>query len=457
MRRSKAELRARVNGQLTFRYARAGLTSYAGLEFLRRWLRRDGLVSVLHRELAAGLPRTDYGVLGLVLVVLALVLSGGRRLRHLRYLEGDPVVLRFCGLRQLPTARTVGRWLAAFRARHLPRLQRVNALVAARAIRQTGQRRLTIDVDGSVVSTGLQVAWAQRGFNPHRRKVPSYYPITAYEAQSGQVLRVQNRPGDIHDGKAALPFLRALLHQLRATLGARYPLEFRMDGAFFRRDVLALLTRARAEYAIKVPFYPWLGVKDLVRRTRTWTRVTGTVSCAAHDVEIAPWGQRRRIVVYRAHVQHETAKNFQLDLFDPGDGHYEYSAVVTNKALGGPALWAFMCGRGTHEKVYGELKSGFAFACVPTMQYAANSAWQLVSVLAFNLSRSFQLATTARRRSPSRKRRALFGFETIHTLRALCLQRAGLLTHPQGQATLDVGSSPAVTERFDRLDRLLAA
>jgi len=457
VRRRKAELRARVNGQLTFRYTRAGLTSYAGLEFVRRWLHRAGWLAVLRREVVAALPPTDYGAVRLVLVVLALILSGGRRLRHLRYLEGDPVVLRFCGLRHLPTARTVGRWLVALRARHLLPLQRVNALVAARAIRQTGQRRLTIDVDGSVVSTGLQVAWAQRGFNPHRRKVPSYYPITAYEAQSGQVLRVQNRPGDIHDGKAALPFLRALLHQLRATLGRAYPLEFRMDGAFFRRDVLALLTRAGAEYAIKVPFYPWLGVKDLVRRTRTWTRVTGTVSCAAHDLEIAPWGQRHHLVVYRTHVQHETAKNFQLDLFDPSDGHYEYSAVVTNKPLGGPALWAFMCGRGTHEKVYGELKSGFAFACVPTMQYAANSAWQLLSVLAFNLSRSFQLATTARRRSPSRKRRALFGFETIHTLRALCLQRAGVLAHPQGRATLDVGPSPAVGERFERLDRLLAA
>ncbi len=389
--------------------------------------------------------------------MLALLLSGGRRLRHLRYLDGDPIVRRFCGLRQLPTARTVGRWLTAFRAHHLPRLQRVNALVAARAIRQTGQRRLTIDVDGSVVSTGLQVAWAQRGFNPHRRKVPSYYPITAYEAQSGQVLRVQNRPGNIHDGKAALPFLRALLHQLRATLGAERPLEFRMDGAFFRREVLALLTRAGAEYAIKVPFYPWVGVKDCVRRTRTWTRVTATVSCAEHVIDIAPWGQRHRIVVYRSHVQHETAKNFQLDLFDPSDGHYEYSAVVTNKPLGGPALWAFMCGRGVHEKVYGELKSGFAFACVPTMQYAANSAWQHLSVLAFNLSRSFQLATTARRRAASRKRRTLFGFETIHTLRALCFQRAGVLAHPQGRAILDVGPAPAVAERFERLDRLLAA
>jgi hypothetical protein len=91
------------------------------------------------------------------------------------------------------------------------------------------------------------------------------------------------------------------------------------------------------------------------------------------------------------------------------------------------------------------------------MQYAANSAWQLLSVLAFNLSRSFQLATTAGRRAPSRKRWTLFGFETIHTLRALCLQRAGVLAHPQGRATLDVGPSPAVAERFGRLDRLLAA
>jgi Transposase DDE domain group 1 len=457
VRRPKAELRARVNGQLTLRYQQPGLTSHAGLEFVRRWLHRAGLLGLLRRELATALPPTDYGVVGLVLLVLALLLSGGRRLRHLRYLDGDPLVHRFCGLRHLPTARTVGRWLAAVRARHLPRLQWVNALVAARAIRQTGQRRLTIDVDGSVVSTGLQVAWAQRGYNPHHRKVPSYYPITAYEAQSGQVLRVQNRPGNVDDGKGARRFLRALFAQVRATLGTTYRLEFRMDGAFFRRDVLELLERAEAEYAIKVPFHPWLGLKARVRQTRTWTRVTAEVSCAAHTIEVACWQRRCRVVIYRRHVGHETAKNFQLDLFDPNDGHYEYSAVVTNKALRGAALWAFMCGRGMHEKVYGELKSGFAFGSVPSMRYAANSAWQCLSVLAFNLSRSFQVATTARRRAPSRKRWALFGFETIHTLRALCFQRAGLLTHPQGRATLDVGSTPGVADRFERLDRLLAA
>ncbi len=457
VRSRKADLRARVNGQLQLRYERAGLTSYAGFEFLRRWLHRDGIVALLRRELATALPPTDYGVVGMVLVLLALLLSGGRRLRHLGYLASDPLVARFCGLRRLPTARTVGRWLGAFRVRHLRPLLGVNAQLVARAIRATGQRRLTIDVDGTVVSTGLQVAWAQRGYNPHRRKVPSYFPITAYEAQSGQVLRVQNRPGNIHDGKAGVPFLRALLRQLRDTLGGAYRLEFRMDGAFFRQDVLALLTAAGAEYAIKAPFHPWVGLREKIRATRRWTPVTARVSYAEHVVELARWGQRHRVVVYRTHVQHQTAKNYQLDLFDPSDGHYEYSAVVTNKALGGRALWAFMCGRGVHEKVYGELKSGFAFASVPSMQYVANSAWQVLSVLAFNLSRSFQLATTAVRRAPSRKRRALFALETIHTLRALCLQRAGVLTQPHGRATLDVGPAPAVRQRFERLDRLLAA
>ena len=220
MRCRRADLRRRVNGNLELRFEHQGLSSYAGLEFVRRYFGALGLVAQLRQELGGYLPRSDFGVPAMVLVVVALLLSGGRRLRHLLYLEGDPLVLRLCGLGRLPTPRTVGRWLREFRGRHLLRLQWLNARVVARAIRQIGVRRLTIDVDGSVVSTGQQVEWAQRGYNPHRRKVPSYYPITAYEAQSGQVLRVQNRPGKVHDGKAALKFLRDLFAQLGATLGA---------------------------------------------------------------------------------------------------------------------------------------------------------------------------------------------------------------------------------------------
>jgi hypothetical protein len=457
MRLRKADLRTRVKGNLEFRFENSGLTSYAGLELVRHYLSVIRFAGLIRRELGNQVPATDFGVVSMVMVVLALVISGGRRLRQLLYLEGDPLVLRLCGLKRLPTPRSVGRWLREFRAHHLPRLQRLNAQIVAAVIRRSGLRRLTIDVDGTVVSTGQRVQGAQRGYNPHRRKVPSYYPITAYEAQSGQILRVQNRPGDIHDGKAARPFLRALFAQLDCTLGSGYQLEFRMDGAFFLREVIELLVRRGVEYAIKVPFWPTLGLKQKVQQTQTWTRIDEEVSFAEHRLSVAKWGMEFRLLIYRKRVHHETAKNFQLDLFDPADGHYEYSAITTNKILGGRALWAFMCGRGIHEKVYGELKSGFAFDCVPTMRYAANSAWQLFSVLAFNLMHGFQIATDAVRRSANIKRRALYRFETIHTLRYQVLHRAGVLLRPAGHPRLDIGPSPTVAERFKRLHRTLEA
>ena len=227
----------------------------------------------------------------------------------------------------------IGRWLAAFRARHLPRLQRVNALVVARAIRHAGLRRLTIDVDGSVVSTGQQVQWAQRGFNPHHRKVPSYYPITAYEAQSGQVLRVQNRPGNVHDGKARPPLpARLSLAQLPCDARRRAT---RSNSAWMGRFSAATSSRCWSR--------PGRRVRDqgaLLSLGRPQRRVRAghaQLDAGRGDGELRrarrrawrAWGGRRfRVVVYRRRVQHETAKNFQLDLFDPSDGHYEYSAVV---------------------------------------------------------------------------------------------------------------------------------
>ena len=78
-------------------------------------------------------------------------------------------------------------------------------------------------------------------------------------------------------------------------------------------------------------------------------------------------------MLYRRHVAHKTRKNFQLDLFDPDDGHYEYSAIATNKRIQGRTLWHFYNGRGSHEKVYGELKGGFAFDCVPSLEEQANA------------------------------------------------------------------------------------
>jgi hypothetical protein len=279
----------------------------------------------------------------------------------------------------------VVNWLKQFTQEALQALIALNSALLYEQLERLNLPRLTIDVDGTVVRTGNTVAWAFRGYNPHFKKDPSYYPLLAHLAQTGHILRLKNRPGNVHDSRGAVRFLRELIHELRDRCGRRLPLEFRMDAAFFQADILTLLAREGCEYAIKVGFWKWVGLKSLVAAQRDWTRINAQVSAFETALRLEPWDLTLRVVVYRKHVGHQTRKNFQLDLFSPDDGHFEYSAVTTNKALAPAALWAFIAGRGAQEKTYGELKGEFAFDVVPTHHYGANSAWQHLSVLAHNL------------------------------------------------------------------------
>ncbi|MGO9060196.1 MAG: hypothetical protein ACLQU2_22875 [Candidatus Binataceae bacterium] len=65
------------------------------------------------------------------------------------------------------------------------------------------------------------MAWAARGFNPHHRKDSSYYPLLAHLAQTGQILRLKNRPVNVHDSKGAERFVPEPIGEIRAGLGAR--------------------------------------------------------------------------------------------------------------------------------------------------------------------------------------------------------------------------------------------
>jgi len=445
------------NGSLSFRQSELKLSSYAGLELLRSYLVRIQLTKTVRSAVVRHLPGSDYGAVSMTLALLALLFTGGRRLRHLDELAGDPVVERFCAVKSMPTARSVTRWLTRIDARGVEALRTMNKSIVGQALRSHSLPRLTVDVDGSVLSTGMQVEGARRGYNPHRRKVPSYYPISAYEANSGVMLNVLNRAGNVHDGKASVEFIADVLEQCRTSTDRTVIREMRMDGAFFRRDILELMDQENVEYAIKAPFHDWLGLKQVILDRVWWYRVDDEVEYFQIKKRVAPWKRTEKFTIYRRRVNHKRSKPHQLDLFDPDDGHYEYSAIASNKSLAGPSLWKFMNGRGTHEKVYAELKSGFAFASIPTQRYDANSAWQLLNLIAFNLNRGMQSITDGTVRAKKQNRRTLQRFEHINTVRNKMIAKAGLLLNVSGVATLDIGANKRIYDRFfDCQAKLLA-
>jgi hypothetical protein len=306
-----------------------------------------------------------------------------------------------------------------------------------------------------VLRTGAKVDGAERGFNPHHPKDPSYYPLTAHLAQLGQILRLWNRPGNVHDSHNAAGFLRGLFADLRARFGHRLPIELRMDGAFFHPEIFAFLDEERVEYAVKVPMWKWLGLLPVIADRRRWTRVDAYVEGFSTTLHIERWGRSEQVRVYRKRVSHESRKNFQLDLFSPDDGHFEYSAVATNKTLGISALWHFMAGRGAHEKTLAELKSQLAFEAIPTNDRYANAAWQLLSALTLNLVRGFQIDTGAARRLRTLKRTFAYVLQSLSTLRFELIHQPVRLARPNGRAQLRFAAAPRAQANIRRCERAI--
>jgi hypothetical protein len=446
----KGAIRGRVKADLPIEFTHEKLSAHGGLELFRRFVDRSGFADRLREVFSLRQFDGDYGSFRITLALIGMLLLGGTRLRHLRVLERDPLFLRFARLRQLPTDRTVSNTLKETTGAVRDRLGDLLRRVAYDTAREGRLSRATLDLDGTVLRTGLFVDGAERGFNPHHPKDKSYYPLTAHLAQTGQLLAVWNREGNVHDSERALEMLTFLVGDIREQLVPRH-LEARFDAAFFRREILEFLESSGVEYAIKAPLWDWLGIRQTIERRRRWKRIRPGLQAFGTKLRIPKWGLTLRVAIYRKHVSHKTRKNFQLDLFDPNNGHYEYSAVATNKKEGLRTLWDFMAGRGGHEKTLCELKQHLAFDTIPTRDWDANSTWQLISALTHNLLRQFQVTTSAPGRCNGRKRTYRWIFESLRTFRYEILNLPAKIARPEGRTTLRLAAAPETQDRIAQI------
>ncbi len=456
MKLRKRSIRGRVKGDLPIEFTNEPLTAHAGLELFRRFLEHAGFVSKLEAVFADRRFDSDYGSLRMTLATIALLLVGGSRLRHIEVLARDPLFRRFARLLRVPSERTLSRWLKETTSFYRDRLQALLREIAFATFVRSQLRRATLDLDGTVIRTGECVDGAERGFNPHHPKDPSYYPLTAHLAQTGQFLGVWNRPGNVHDSVDAVTHLGELIEATRARLGA-VPIEVRLDGAFCQKAVFELLEASGVEYALRVPMWQWLHVREKIDARKHWTRIGPRLQAFSISHRIEKWGRTERIVVFRKHVSGRSRKNFQLDLFSPDDGHYEYSMVATNKGVSERAVWAFMAGRGGHEKTLAEVKQHLAFGTVPTNDWDANSTWQLLSAITHNLVRQFQIETGAVRRPNGRKRTYRFRLPSVRTLRFELIHLPARIARPNGKNVLRIAAAPASRQYIREIERKLAA
>jgi len=454
MKCSKAAVHRKTHRIPQIKFEDQRLTSFAGLVLYQALFARIGLkqqLSNCFRHLKVS-PIFGHGVIVLLLIVHLLL--GYRRLQDMRYYQDDPMVHRLVGLKRLPDVATVSRTLAGVDKDSVANLRQ---LVRQRVLSQLSKlnlTRITLDFDGSVLSTGRFAEGTAVGFNRKKKGQRSYYPLFCTVAQTGQVLDVWHRPGNVHDSNGAKAFILACVREIKAILPRRV-IEARMDSAFFSDDIVGSLDVEGVEFTISVPFERFAALKALIENRKRWRRLNTELSFFETNWKPASWNERHRFVFIRSQNRKQYKGAVQLDLFIPYEYGYDFKVVVTNKRTCVKKALTFHNGRGAQEGVFAELKSQTQMDYVPTRTQAGNQTFLLSAVLAHNLNREMQMLSYEKQRNTTEKRAPLWCFEQLGTIRRKLIQRAGRLTRPQRQLTLTMSGNPYVkSELLHYLDVL---
>jgi hypothetical protein len=443
MKYSKAEVHCKTHGLPALRFEDSQLTSFSGLVLIQALFARLGLKERLRRCFTHLTVSRIFGHATLVLCLVLHLTLGYRRLRDMRYYSDDPLVMRTLGLRRLPDVATLSRGLARADAESVKRLQGlVREGVVSRLV-ALGLSRVTLDFDGSVIGTGKSAEGTAVGFNRKKKGQRSYYPLFCTVAQTGQVLDVLHRPGNVHDSHGAKDFILSCIAVVRGALPG-VSIEVRMDSAFFSDEIVGSLDAAGVEYTVSVPFERFTDLKARIEARRFWWR--GAAQWDYFEAKSKAWKTPHRFLFIRTRVKHQHKDPVQFDLFVPHAYGYEFKVILTNKSLRARKVLVFHNGRGSQEGILAELKSDNALGYVPTRSWVGNQIYLLSVLLAHNLGRELQMIAHPPSRATLEKRPAFWAFERLDTFRRRILQRAGRLIRPQGQLTLSMSANPAAQE-----------
>ena len=452
MRSSKTQIHSRVHAVPDLRFTDQSLTSASGLVLFQVLFSRLDLRDRLRRCCLHVRGVGDFKLPELFLTLVIHIILGYRELDDIRFYNDDPLALRVLGLRRLPSTATLSRRLRAVDHETITNLQELNRTLILDRLAAENLRRVTLDFDGSVLSTRRRAEGTAVGFNRKRKGERSYYPLLCTVAQTGQIFNALPRSGNVHDSHGASAFISDSVLAVDRTLPGRV-IESRLDSAFFAENTVLLMEELQTEYTISVPFERLTELKAMIENRQRWHRIDDTWSHFEAIWKPKSWLHQARFVFVRQKSPQRKPGPVQLDLFEPRSSEYTYQVIVTNKKCSAQSVMLFHHGRGSQEGIIGEAKSSAMMDYVPTRSWAGNLFYMMASITAHNVTRELQMQTAPRSRETNPKRAALWKFEKLETLRNRLIRRAGRVHYPEGRLTLTMSENVAVQAGYDRIMR----
>ena len=193
MKLSKSQVHTNVQRIPELYFEDQRLSSFSGCILFQKLFQKLNLRSRLQECFEHRPERLIVGFHTIVLIMITHLMLGYRRLRDIERCRDDPVVLRALGLRRMPNVSTVSRCLSAADGSSVQNVRRLSRECVVDRLMAERFSRVTLDFDGSVISTGRFAEGTAVGYNNKKKGERSYYPLLCTVAQTAQVLDVFHR------------------------------------------------------------------------------------------------------------------------------------------------------------------------------------------------------------------------------------------------------------------------
>jgi Transposase DDE domain group 1 len=390
--------------------SRQQLTAYAGLVLVRELAGRLGVGELLDRVTVKKRDR-GYSPSEAILGLCETLIAGGECLDDVALLRADSAqeLLRGHGV---PDPTTMGRFLRRFSLGHIGQLNRALDELFARVDPLLGRDTVTLDLDATYIEQHGPVGSRQGTRGTYKGKV-CWHPLLCFVGETGEWLHARLRNGHAAASTGASRFLDECLRRLPDEVR----LFLRADEGFWGQDFFAALERRGVTYAVGAPLIASVRARVSEIAEGDWQPSSYRDGSEVVSFCWRPtsWKQERRFVVRRDPA--ETGEQLTIE-----GREWHYWAIVTNDhERSADEVERWHRAKANLENQIKEAKLGLGLDNLPCASFHANSAYLLVTLLAFNLLAWLKLLALPARERRSHAKRLRFRFIAV----AATLGRSG--------------------------------